>query len=61
MSFSGLGGTGGAGRLVEEAEGMERVRGASMRSGIGCLGIAACCGGGCCGYWLHWGSCAWPE
>jgi len=50
MSFSGLGGTGGAGRLVEEAEGMERVRGASMRSGIDCFGGAACCGGGCCGY-----------
>lgn len=35
MSFSGFGGMGGAGRLVEEWEGMERTRGASRRSGGG--------------------------
>ena len=35
MSFSGFGGTGGAGRLVEDSEGIARVRGPSMRSGGG--------------------------
>jgi hypothetical protein len=41
MSFSGFGGIGGAGRLLEESDGIERTRGASMRSGGGggfCLG-----------------------
>ena len=45
MSFSGFGGMGGGGRFVVEASGMERVRGASRRSGIG---GGFCCGGGCC-------------
>lgn len=32
MSFSGFGGTGGAGRFVDASEGIDRVRGASIRS-----------------------------
>jgi hypothetical protein len=35
MSFSGFGGIGGAGRLVEEWAGMLRANGASIRSGGG--------------------------
>lgn len=35
MSFSGFGGTGGAGRLVDASEGMGSVSGPSMRSGGG--------------------------
>lgn len=35
MSFSGFGGTGGGGRLVDASVGIGRVRGASMRSGGG--------------------------
>lgn len=37
MSFSGFGGTGGAGTLGVE-DGIGRVRGASRRLGCGCLG-----------------------
>jgi len=44
MSFSGFGGIGGAGRLVDEEEGMDRTRGASMRSGGGGgFGCTCCC------------------
>ena len=35
MSFSGFGGIGGAGRLVNASEGIGSVRGPSMRSGGG--------------------------
>jgi hypothetical protein len=35
MSFSGFGGIGGAGRLVEESAGMLSANGASIRSGGG--------------------------
>ena len=35
MSFSGLGGTGGAERFVEVSDGIGRVNGASIRSGGG--------------------------
>lgn len=43
MSFSGLGGIGGAGRFVDASVGMGRVRGASIRSGGG--GFCRGCGG----------------
>lgn len=48
MSFSGLGGMGGAGRFAEEASGMDSVKGASRRSGSGGGLTCGCGGGGCC-------------
>lgn len=43
MSFSGLGGTGGAGRLVEDSDGTSSTSGASRRSGGGGgFGCGAC-------------------
>lgn len=44
ISFSGFGGTGGAGRLIDASVGMGRVRGASIRSGGG-GGFGRGCGG----------------
>jgi len=44
MSFSGFGGIGGAGKLVEAWEGIARTRGVSRRSGGG---GGLCCGWGC--------------
>jgi hypothetical protein len=52
MSFSGFGGMGGAGRLVDASEGIDSTRGASRRSGGG-GGFAWGCGGGCWGYCCH--------
>lgn len=45
MSFSGLGGMGGAVMMLEELVGISSSKGASMRSGGG-GGLGCCCGGG---------------
>lgn len=52
ISFSGLGGTGGAGRFVDDSEGTASTSGASRRSGGG-GGLGFGCCGACCGYCCH--------
>lgn len=66
MSFSGFGGMGGAGRLVDDSDEMGSVSGASRRSGGGGGLTFSCgwaCGGYCChcGVWPGWGPCCMYE